>query len=81
MHDEPFNIAKNPKHDWYQRRLASMVYEFFHKRTSGTGIKNENILNKELAGELHKPIIRKFNKKKVESPFIDNIWSADIADM
>ena len=58
-----------------------MVYEFFHKRTAGTGIKNENILNKELAGELHKPIIRKFNKRKVESPFIDNIWSADIADM
>ena len=35
----------------------------------------------ELAEELHKPIIRKFNKRKVQSPFIDNIWGADIADM
>ena len=31
--------------------------------------------------ELHKPIIRKFNKRKVQSPFKDNIWGADLADM
>ena len=54
---------------------------FLKKRTSGGGIKNENISNKELAEELHKPIIRRFSKKKVHSPFIDNIWSADLADM
>ena len=30
---------------------------------------------------MHKPIIRNFNKKKVHSPFIDNIWGADLADM
>ena len=29
-----FNIAKNPKYDRYQRGLASMVYKFFHKRSS-----------------------------------------------
>ena len=29
------------------------------KKNSGSGIKNENISNKELAEELHKPIIRK----------------------
>ena len=28
---------------------------------------------KEFAEELHKPIIRKFEKKNVNSPFIDNI--------
>ena len=44
-------------------------------------VKNENISNKELAGELHKPITRKFKKRKVHSPFIDNIWDADLADM
>ena len=54
---------------------------FLKKRTSGGGIKNENISNKELAEELHKPIIRRFSKRKVHSPFIDNIWSADLADM
>ena len=36
-----------------------MVYKFFNKKTSGSGIKNKNILNKELAEELHKPIITK----------------------
>ena len=42
---------------------------------------NEIIYNKELAKELHKPIIRKFNKKKVHSLFIDIIWGADLPDI
>ena len=58
-----------------------MIYNFFDKKTSGSVTENENISNKELAEELHKPIIRKFNKRKVKSPFIDNIWGADLADM
>ena len=58
-----------------------MVYNFFYKKTSGSSIKNENISNKEFAKELHKPVIRKFNKRKVHSPFIDNICGADVADM
>ena len=37
--------------------------------------------NKELAEELLKPIIRKFEERKVYSPFIDNIWGADLADI
>ena len=57
--DKAFNIAKNPKHDRYQRGLASMVYKFFVDKSSttrankfsGSGIKNENISNKELAEE------------------------------
>ena len=59
----------------------SMVYTFFDKETSGRCIKNENIPNKELAKDFHKPIIRKSNKRKVLSSFIDNIWGADLADM
>ena len=81
LRDKAFNIAKNPKYDGCQRGLASMVYKFFDKNTSGSGIKNENILSKELAEELHKPIIRKFNKRKVKSSFINNIGCADLADM
>ena len=53
LHDEIFDIAKNPKYDGYQRGLASMVYKFFDRKTSGSGIKNENISNQELAEELH----------------------------
>ena len=51
------------------KALPSMVYKIFVKKTSGNGIKNENILNNELAEVFHKPIIRKFKKRKVHSPF------------
>ena len=37
--------------------------------------------NKILAEELHKPVIKKFNKRKVYSQFKDNIWGVDLADM
>ena len=30
------NIAKNPKYDGYQHGLASMVYNFFDKKSTGT---------------------------------------------
>ena len=46
--DKAFNISKNPKYDGYRRGIASMVYRCFDKRTSGSGIKNGNISNKEL---------------------------------
>ena len=81
LRDKAFNIDKDPKYHGYQRRLASMVYKLFDKKISGSGIKNENNSNKELAEELHKPLIRTFNKSKVHSPFLDNIWHADLADM
>ena len=53
LHDKAFNIAKNPKYDGYQCRLASMVYKFFDEKSSGgaailankSTIKNENISN------------------------------------
>ena len=61
--------------------IGSMVYIVFDKKTSASGIKNEIIFNKELAEELHKPIIRKFKKRKVHSTFIDNVWGTDLADM
>ena len=47
---------------------------------AGTGIKSMP-QNKQLAGKLHKPIIRKFKKRKVYSTFKDNTWGADLADM
>ena len=71
LRDKASNIVKDPKYDGYQRGLASTVYKFFDKKTSGIAIKNTP--NKELAEELPKPVIRKFNKRKVHSPFIDNI--------
>ena len=81
LRDKAFDIAKNPKYDGYQRELTSIVYKFFDKKASGRTVKNEIISSKELSEELHKPIIRKFEKRKIHSPFIDNIWGGDLADM
>ena len=80
--DKVFNIAKNPKYDGYQRGLASMVCKCFDKKSAGSGTKNEMKQNQQqLIEVLHKPIIKKFQKRKVDSSFEDNIWSADLADM
>ena len=37
--------------------------------------------NEQLAEELHKPIIRKFKKRRVYSAFKYSIWGSDLADM
>ena len=57
-----------------------MVYNFFDKKSQGSGIAN-NKENIQLADKRHKPIIRKFKKGKVHSLFGDNIWDVDLADM
>ena len=81
LKDKAFKIASDPKYDGYQRGFTS----FFDKKSaclsksSGSGIVNEP--NYQLANELHKPIIRKFKKRKVYSSFRDNIWGVDLADM
>ena len=95
MRDNTFNVAKNPKYDGYQSRVVYMVYKFIDKKSAwlaqsgtlakqhkpGSGIENEIMSNKKLTEELHKPIIKKFNERKVQSPIIDNICGADPADM
>ena len=72
-----------------------MVYKFFDskvaprdkKTMSGKGnakhssLERTKEINKILAEELHKPVIKKFNKRKVYSQFKDNIWGVDLADM
>ena len=70
--DKTFNITKD---------APNMIGINVDLVQSGSGIKNENISNKELAEVLHKPIITQFDRSKVHSPFIDNIWSANLADM
>ena len=57
-----------------------MVYRFFHKKSSGSGIVN-NKENIKLAEELHKPIIKTFKKRKVYSSFRDNIWGVYLTDI
>ena len=62
LRDKAFKIAGDPKYNDYQRGLASMVYKFFDKKSSGSGIAYEP--NYQLGNELHKPIIKKVKKKK-----------------
>ena len=79
LRHKAFKIASDQKYDGYQRGLASMVYNIFDKKSSESGCPLSSALqlaNKEniqLAEELHKPIIRKFKKRKVHSSFRDNI--------
>ena len=95
LRDKAFKIASDQKYDGYQRGLASMVYKFFDKKSQGSGRHSSstsyrplssasqlasNKENIQLADELHKPIIRKFKKRKVHSSFKDNIWGVDLAE-
>ena len=93
LRNSAYDIASNPKYDGYQRGLANMVYKFFDakvapldkKTMSGKGNAKHSSLertknNKILAEELHKPVIKKFNKRKVYSQFKDNIWGVDLAE-
>ena len=61
-----------------------MVYKFFDKKSMGSGIARDTAKSSSsersyliLADELHKPVIKKFNKRKVYSQFKDNIWGVD----
>ena len=78
LKDKAYNVASNPEYDGYQRGLASMVYRFFDKNSMGSGfVKDSSFI---LANELHKSVIKKFNKRKVYSQFKDDIWGADLSD-
>ena len=88
LRDKAYSISSNPEYDGYQSSLASMIYKFFDKKSMGSGIakpaaKPSSLERSslKLADELHKPVIRKFNKRKVYSQFKDNIWGIDLADM
>ena len=45
----------------------------------GSGIARD--ISSILADKLHKPVIKKFNERKVYSQFKYNIWGVDLADM
>ena len=73
LKDKTFRIASDTKYDGYQKGLASMIYNFFAKKSSsGSGAATEP--SYQLANELHRQIIRTFKKRKVYSYFRDNIW-------
>ena len=58
-----------------------MIYKFFDKRAVGNGLSHIMSPSQPLAEELHKPITRNFEKRKVHSPFIDHVFGGDPADV
>ena len=64
LRDKAFKIVSDPKYYGYQRGLASMVYKFFDKKSSGSGVTTIEP-NYQLANALHKQIIRKSKRRKV----------------
>ena len=46
LHDKAFDIAKNLKYDGYQHGLASLVYEFFDKKSSSSNT-SDDLKNKK----------------------------------
>ena len=59
LRNKAFNISKNPKYDGYQRRLSSMVYNFFDKKNLVKQLKIKLYL---ITDEIHSKIIKKLNK-------------------
>ena len=62
--NKEFNTAENPKYDGHQGGLASMVYKYFDKQTTGGRVKNEKISNKELAEIYNNQLFRKKIQEK-----------------
>ena len=59
-----FDIAKDPKYDGYQRGLASMVYNFFDKKSKGSGAKHVNTKNEQLVDNFINLLLENFKKEK-----------------
>ena len=60
MKDRTYEITRNRKYNGSQRALVSMVCKLFDKKT-GLGVS----VNEQLAEKLHKPVVKKIQKKKI----------------
>ena len=61
---------------YIKEHQQSIVYKFSDKKTE-----LEVIVNKQLAEELHKTVIKKLKRIEVYTRFKDNIWVADLAEI
>ena len=69
-------FSRNTKNHGNQRALASMVYKFFDKKTeSGASV------NEQFVEELHDPVIKKLEKRRVYARLKDNTWATGLAGM
>ena len=61
LYDKALNIAKDPKYDGYERRLASVVYKFFDKKLLVAVLKT--FLIKNLQKNYRKQLFENFIKE------------------
>ena len=53
-----------------------MIHKFFDKKT-GSGVS----VNEQLAEDLHKPVTKRFKRRKVYARFKGNNWEVDLDEM
>ena len=68
LKDTAYEIASNCNYDG--------VYKFFDKKAALW-----RSVNEQLAEEFHKPVIKKFKRRKVCARFKGNIWTEDLSEM
>ena len=82
--DRDYEITGSRGYDGYQRGLASLCYKFVDQKNGSRGwvtSKDGIYLNEQLDKDLHKPVTKKFKRRKVYARFKDNIWAEDLAEI
>ena len=74
MKDRAYEITRYCKYDRNQRTLASMVYKIFDKKKTESGMS----VNEQLYEELHKPVIKKFKRRKKSMQDLKTIFGHQI---
>ena len=71
LRGKAFKIAGNPKYDGDQRRLASIIFVFFDKKSRGSDVSMlankaaiKSMPKQQLEDELDKPFVRKFKRRR-----------------
>ena len=73
LKDKTFQIASDPNYDGYQRGLASVVYKFFDKKSSGSGIANESIINQQI--NFINQLLENLKKEKFNHRLETTFWA------
>ena len=73
LRDKAYDIASNPKYDGYQRGLASMVYKFFDKKSTGSGFKKLKNTIKPSSSILADELINLLLENLIKEKYIRNL--------
>ena len=83
LKDKAYEIATNSIYDDYNGGLAGMIYNIFDKKTGLGAITTDKVgasVNEVLTQQLHKPVIKIFERKRVYAKLKNTILVADLAE-